>query len=129
MSLLLLSPSYICLAATLAHSPRFGIFQLIVSSTSGLTQLHACSDYPLKKIQENNEAEILQTVLDEAKDSYTEEIVVELQSETTEHMESNLKRIVQWIENWIKDNNSTYRPQTTDRIVPSTEHTGIDRQP
>ncbi|KIM28428.1 hypothetical protein M408DRAFT_329489 [Serendipita vermifera MAFF 305830] len=60
-------------------------------------------DYPLKKIQENNEAEILQTVLDEARDSYSEEIVVELRSETVEDMESNVSRIVQWIENWQRD--------------------------
>lgn len=62
--------------------------------------------YPLKKIQENNEAEILQTVLDEAKESYTEEIVVELKSETVEDMEANVARIVQWIENWKTDQSS-----------------------
>lgn len=59
--------------------------------------------YPLKKIQENNEAEILQTVLDEARESYAEEIIVELKSDTVEEMESNVARIVQWIENWKKD--------------------------
>ena len=57
-------------------------------------------NYPLKKIQENNEAEIMQTVLQEARDSYPPEIVVELQSETTDDMESNVSRIIQWIEAW-----------------------------
>lgn len=56
--------------------------------------------YSLKKIQENNEAEIMQTVLEEARSSYAEEIVVELTSETPEEMESNVDRIVQWVENW-----------------------------
>ncbi|KAG9001860.1 factor activating pos9, partial [Tulasnella sp. 427] len=59
--------------------------------------------YSLKKIQENNESEIMQTVLDEARESYAEEIVVELKSETTEDMESNVERIVSWIENWRRD--------------------------
>lgn len=56
--------------------------------------------YPLKKIQENNEAEIMEVVLDEARSSYPAEIVVELQSEGTEDMESNVTRIVQWINAW-----------------------------
>ncbi|KAG8904947.1 factor activating pos9 [Tulasnella sp. 417] len=59
--------------------------------------------YSLKKIQENNESEIMQTVLDDAKESYAEEIVVELRSESTEDLESNVDRIVSWIQNWRRD--------------------------
>ncbi|KAG9048304.1 factor activating pos9 [Tulasnella sp. UAMH 9824] len=59
--------------------------------------------YSLKKIQENNESEIMQTVLDDAKESYAEEIVVELRSENTEDLESNVDRIVSWIQNWRRD--------------------------
>ena len=58
------------------------------------------SEYPLKKIQENNMSEIMGVVLDEAREAYEEEIVVELQSETVQDMESNVARIIQWIENW-----------------------------
>ncbi|KAG8804513.1 factor activating pos9 [Serendipita sp. 407] len=61
-------------------------------------------NYPLKKIQENNTAEIMQTVLDEARESYAAEIVVELKSETTEDLENNVSRILQWIEAWKRDN-------------------------
>ena len=57
-------------------------------------------NYPLKKIQENNESEIMQVVLDEARSAYAEEIVIELNSEGTEDLESNVERIVQWIEAW-----------------------------
>ena len=39
----------------------------------------------------------------EARSSYPAEIVVELQSETTEDLESNVARIVQWIEAWKAD--------------------------
>ncbi|CAE6421882.1 unnamed protein product [Rhizoctonia solani] len=60
-------------------------------------------NYPLHKIQENNTSEIMQTVLDEAKSSYAEEIVVELQSESTDDLEANVSRICAWIDNWMKD--------------------------
>ncbi len=60
-------------------------------------------NYPLKKIQENNESEIMQTVLDEAKGSYAEEILVELHSDTTEELEANVDRVVQWIKAWRRD--------------------------
>jgi adenylate kinase len=57
----------------------------------------------LAKIQENNEAEIMQVVLDEARSSYPELPVVELQSERPEHLESNVARIIDWIQAWKKD--------------------------
>lgn len=59
--------------------------------------------YPLKKVQENNEAEIMNVVLEEAREAYAEEIVIPLQSECTEDLESNVARIVQWIEAWRKN--------------------------
>ena len=62
--------------------------------------------YPLKKIQENNEAEIMKVVLEEAREGYAEEIVVALQSESTDDLESNVSRIVQWIEAWQKNQGS-----------------------
>lgn len=40
----------------------------------------------------------MQVVLEEARDSYAEEIVVELPSNTVEEMESNVQRVVQWVE-------------------------------
>lgn len=54
----------------------------------------------MKKIQENNQAEIMEVVLDEARSSYASEIVVELQSESTEDLEANIARILQWIKLW-----------------------------
>jgi adenylate kinase len=57
----------------------------------------------VRKIQENNTSEIMQTVLDEARASYAEEIVVELRSESTEDLEANVSRICAWVDNWIKD--------------------------
>jgi adenylate kinase len=59
--------------------------------------------YPLKKIQENNEAEIMEVVLEEARTSYPPEIVVELQSEGMSDLEANIARMVEWIRAWRKD--------------------------
>jgi len=60
-------------------------------------------EYPLKKIQENNVSEIMGVVLDEAREAYMEEIVVELRSDTVDDMEANVARIAQWIEDWQRD--------------------------
>lgn len=57
----------------------------------------------MKKIQENNDAEIMNVVADEARESYAPEIVVELPSEGTKHLESNVSRIVEWIQTWQQD--------------------------
>ena len=61
------------------------------------------SGYALKKIQENNEAEIMQVVLEEAQLSYAPEIVIELSSETSEDLESNVERILKWITQWTRN--------------------------
>ncbi|KAK0626680.1 AAA domain-containing protein [Immersiella caudata] len=61
--------------------------------------------YPEVKLQENIDSEIMQVLLDEARESYDEEIVVELQSATAEEMDSNLERIEAWLKQW-KENNA-----------------------
>jgi adenylate kinase len=52
------------------------------------------------------DSEIMDVLLQEAKESYDEEIVVELQSVTADELESNVERIEQWLEQWKKDNAS-----------------------
>lgn len=42
----------------------------------------------------------MEVVADEARSSYPAEIVVELTSESTEDLEKNVARIVQWITAW-----------------------------
>lgn len=56
--------------------------------------------YPEAKLQENMDSEIMEVLLQEAKESYDEDIVVELQSVTADEMESNVERIEQWLEQW-----------------------------
>ena len=60
--------------------------------------------YSETKRSENMECEIMQIVLDEARASYAEEIVHEVQSNTLEDMEGNVTRVEQWVQQWIKDN-------------------------
>jgi len=59
--------------------------------------------YSDKKLDENMDAEIMEVLLQEARDSYDEEIVVELQSDDLDQIDENLERIQAWIENWKKD--------------------------
>eukprot|EP00588_Corethron_pennatum_P022832 CAMPEP_0194313238 /NCGR_PEP_ID=MMETSP0171-20130528/10133_1 /TAXON_ID=218684 /ORGANISM="Corethron pennatum, Strain L29A3" /LENGTH=103 /DNA_ID=CAMNT_0039068103 /DNA_START=355 /DNA_END=663 /DNA_ORIENTATION=+ len=56
--------------------------------------------YNEKKRTENIECEIMMVVLEEAKESYEEEIVHEVQSNSIEEMDANVKRIEQWIQQW-----------------------------
>lgn len=57
-------------------------------------------NYAQNKIDENMDAEIMQILLDEARESFEEQIVVELRSDAIEDLEANVKRIEQWIDNW-----------------------------
>ena len=62
--------------------------------------------YPEIKLQENLDSEIMEVLLQEARDSYDEEIVVELQSNTSEDMDTNIDRIEAWLKQW-KENNAS----------------------
>lgn len=60
--------------------------------------------YGEKKLQENLDCEIMEVLLQEARDAYDEGVVVELKSEKTEDVDESVERIEQWIRNWKKDN-------------------------
>jgi len=49
------------------------------------------------------DAEIMQVLLEEAREGFDEEIVVELQSDSLEDIDGNVERIQAWIENWKKN--------------------------
>ncbi|KAG4436945.1 hypothetical protein IFR05_007558 [Cadophora sp. M221] len=75
---------------------------LRVDSTLLYDRLKA-RDYPEAKLQENLDSEIMQVLLQEARDSYDEEIVVELTSNSSDEMESNIERLESWVKQWRKD--------------------------
>ncbi len=62
--------------------------------------------YNEHKISQNVQCEIMQVVLDEAKESYAPEIVVELRSNSIHEMEQNVERVAQWYNQWITDHRS-----------------------
>ena len=82
------------------NASRAGVYAYVLLEIPTLTLRRG---YPLKKIQENNEAEIMGVVSEEARESYPPEIVVELQSESTDDLEANVARVVAWVEAWKKD--------------------------
>ena len=59
--------------------------------------------YNEAKLQENLDSEIMEVLLEEAREAYDEECVVELWSKTVEDMEENVERIEQWVESWRKE--------------------------
>ncbi|EFX01114.1 hemoglobin and proliferation regulated protein [Grosmannia clavigera kw1407] len=84
-----------------------GWIDLVVVLTADTTSLYdrlAERKYPEKKMQENIDAEIMQVLLQEAHEAFPPEMVVTLQSNTVEDMESNVDRIVAWAQQWYKDN-------------------------
>ncbi|KAL8673667.1 MAG: hypothetical protein Q9168_001922 [Polycauliona sp. 1 TL-2023] len=60
-------------------------------------------DYPDRKLQENMDAEIMEVLLDEARQAFDAELVVELQSNTSDDMEGNTSRIETWTEQWTQE--------------------------
>ncbi|KAK2628593.1 hypothetical protein QTJ16_001696 [Diplocarpon rosae] len=64
---------------------------------------NSCRDYPEVKLQANLDSEIMEVLLQEARDSYDEEIVVELTSNTSDEMESNIERLEVWVKRWRED--------------------------
>ena len=59
----------------------------------------------MRKIQENVQCEIFQTILDEAQESYKPEIVFELSSNSPDEMETNLNKIQDWVKQWKIEKN------------------------
>ncbi|KAI1827545.1 AAA domain-containing protein [Xylaria intraflava] len=74
------------------------------SKTAVLYDRLKARKYPEAKLQENIDSEIMDVLLQEARESYDENIVIELTSNTTDEMESNVDRIEAWVEQWKKDN-------------------------
>lgn len=82
----------------------FDIILVLRAKTDVLYDRLVERGYSEKKRTENIECEIMQVVLEEAKEAYDEEIVHEVQSNTIEELDSNVDRIVQWSKQWIEDN-------------------------
>ncbi|KAL3818251.1 hypothetical protein ACJIZ3_004156 [Penstemon smallii] len=56
--------------------------------------------YTGQKLSNNIECEIFQVLLEEAKESYPEDIVVALKSDCIEDISSNVSTLTDWVRNW-----------------------------
>jgi len=63
----------------------------------------AARGYHAKKLHENVQCEIFQTILEEARSSYRPDIVHELQSDTVDQQLQNSDQIIAWIDRWHED--------------------------
>ncbi|KAK0662314.1 Adenylate kinase isoenzyme 6-like protein [Lasiodiplodia hormozganensis] len=59
--------------------------------------------YNSRKLDENMDAEIMQVLLDEARDAFDEQIVVELRSDSADEVEQNCERIEAWVRQWKEE--------------------------
>lgn len=82
----------------------FDLVLVLRTSTEVLYDRLTSRGYNGKKRDSNMESEIMQVVLESAKESYAAEIVHEIPSNTQDDMESNITRTMQWCEQWIQDN-------------------------
>jgi len=81
----------------------FDLVLCLRTSTDVLFDRLTVRGYIEKKRAENMEAEIMQVILEEARESYAHEIVHEVSSNTIEDMENNVTRVEQWCKEWMKD--------------------------
>jgi len=64
--------------------------------------------YSEAKVAENIDAEIMQVILEEAREAYDHEIVIELQSNHAEEVETNVERVKGWYEAWMRNNTTEH---------------------
>mmetsp|Transcript_35156 Transcript_35156/g.48018 ORF Transcript_35156/g.48018 Transcript_35156/m.48018 type:complete len:189 (-) Transcript_35156:37-603(-) len=85
----------------------FDLVIVLRSDTEILYQRLEERGYPLKKVQENVQAEILQVVLDEAAESYKKEIIWVLPNNNADDMEKNTTQMTEWIEKRLQGNSGS----------------------
>ena len=83
----------------------FDVVLVLTASTDILYDRLQSRGYSKKKLDENIECEIMQIVAESAMESYSNEIVQVLPSNTIADMESNIARLAAWYEAWQASNN------------------------
>ncbi|KAK9480366.1 AAA domain-containing protein [Lipomyces japonicus] len=61
-------------------------------------------EYGSIKLNDNMDAEIMQEILQDARESFEPEIVIELHSNDESDLQSNCDRISSWVAQWVIDN-------------------------
>ncbi|CAF1027545.1 unnamed protein product [Rotaria sordida] len=63
-------------------------------------------NYSEKKIEQNIQSEIFQVCLDEARESFDENIVHEITNETEDDFKKNIENLLNWINQWSSNDNT-----------------------
>jgi adenylate kinase len=85
----------------------FDLILVLKSNTETLYDRLIARGYNDLKRQENMECEIMQIVLEQARESYNNDIIYELNSNNMEELNSNVDRIEVWYNNWLQQNNQS----------------------
>jgi adenylate kinase len=78
----------------------FDLVIVLTAETNVLYERLTSRNYSAKKLAANMECEIFRVLLEEARESYREDIVQALPSNTVEEMEANVATIGKWVEEW-----------------------------
>jgi adenylate kinase len=82
-------------------------FQLVIVLRTDNTVLYdrlEARGYSQSKLEGNVQCEIMQVVATEAAECYDEDVVVILDSDTEEQLNSNVERIIAWIGEYMRNN-------------------------
>jgi adenylate kinase len=85
----------------------FDLILVLRADTEILYDRLTSRGYSDKKRNENMQCEIMNVILDEAKESYDPAIVQELSNNTIEEMDENVSRVEAWYHQWLKDHHNT----------------------
>ncbi|PIK50582.1 putative adenylate kinase isoenzyme 6 [Apostichopus japonicus] len=78
----------------------FDFIYVLRAATATLYERLERRGYSGRKLDENIQCEIFETILEEAKESYLPSIVMEMQSNTPQDMEQNMEKITDHLRNW-----------------------------
>mmetsp|Transcript_22218 Transcript_22218/g.68423 ORF Transcript_22218/g.68423 Transcript_22218/m.68423 type:complete len:98 (-) Transcript_22218:1888-2181(-) len=72
-------------------------------STENLFDRLTARGYHQRKINENMECEIMQVVLEDAREAFPAEMVHVVENNNVDEMEANGARVEQWLAAWLQD--------------------------
>jgi len=81
----------------------FDLVLVLRTKTEVLYDRLKARGYAERKLQENMESEIMQVILEEAREAYDTKIVHEVPSNTVEDMESIVHRVSAWSKQWMAE--------------------------
>eukprot|EP00126_Sphaerothecum_destruens_P001383 Sdes_comp14243_c0_seq1m3444 len=79
----------------------FDLVLVLRTDNSALYDRLVARDYSKKKLEDNMQCEIMQTILEEARESYSDSIIKEIHSNNVDDMEKNVANIADWFFEWI----------------------------